>query len=495
VPQRRWHAACHIRLVDRAGYHDIGGKLVSSIGAERGAFDSEARAATAGETIPTTGRGSLPRATLLDTLGAIAGVVIPTLAKGVIIRRPPMVALAERLDLDARAVRLMQQLRDRYGSGPLLLRIPVRSQAVILSPEHVRRVLDETPEPFATASLEKQAALAHFQPRGVLISHGGERADRRRFNEQVLDSERPAHRHAERFTSVVREEADTLVAMGERHGELTWDDFAGTWFRVVRRIVFGDAARDDHQLTDMVAQLRHDANWAFLRPRRTWLRKKFFRRMKGYLDRPEPDSLAAVMAGTHKTGVTEPMHQVPQWLFAFDPAGMTTFRTLALLASHPEQAERARQEIEGRQGPGRHDMPFLRACVLESLRLWPTTPMILRESTRQTTWDAGVMPARTGVAIFAPFFHRDDTRLPYAHRFEPELWLGKEATEDWPLVPFSGGPGQCPGQNLVLLLSSNMLAELLDGRQIRLKPPARLDARRPLPGTLNNYSLRFEIGG
>src|SRR5215213_7883215 len=114
----------------------------------------------------------LPKATLADTLAVIADVALPTIAKGVILRRPSTVALAERLQLDRRAVRRMQALRDRYGTGPLLLPIPGRLQAVILDPEHVKRVLDESPEPFAAATVEKRAALSHFEPRGVLISHG-----------------------------------------------------------------------------------------------------------------------------------------------------------------------------------------------------------------------------------------------------------------------------------------------------------------------------------
>jgi hypothetical protein len=40
----------------------------------------------------------------------------------------------------------------------------------------------------------------------------------------------------------------------------------------------------------------------------------------------------------------EPSSQIAQWLFAFDPAGMTTFRTLALLACHRQFADRAREE-------------------------------------------------------------------------------------------------------------------------------------------------------
>jgi hypothetical protein len=49
----------------------------------------------------------------------------------------------------------------------------------------------------------------------------------------------------------------------------------------------------------------------------------------------------------------------------------------------------------------------------------------------------------------------------------------------------------CPGRNLVLLLSSAMLASLLDARQVRLRRPARLG--HSLPATLNHFSLRFVL--
>ena len=433
---------------------------------------------------------SLPQATPLEVLGVLAGVVVPTVAKGPVIRRPWAVALAERLDLDRRAVRRLQRLREAHGDGPLLLPNPVRPQVVILAPNHVHRVLDGSPEPFATASDEKRAALAHFQPEGVLISHGAERADRRRFNEAVLDTGRPMHRLAERFARVVAEEAAPLRAAGRR-ADLTWDAFADAWFRVVRRVVLGDAARDDRDLTDLIARLRGDANWAFFKPRRTDLRDRFFARLGEHLARAEPGSLAGVMAATPATADTAPTQQVPQWLFAFDAAGMATFRALALLAAHPDHAERARQEIATADGTP-PDLPFLRACVLESLRLWPTTPMVLRQTTAETDWETGVMPAGTGILIYAPFFHRDDQRLPYADRFAPELWLGHRSRRDWPLIPFSGGPAMCPGRNLVLLLAGTMLADLLAGPPLRLARPSRLDPDRRLPGTLNNYSLRFE---
>jgi hypothetical protein len=150
--------------------------------------------------------------------------------------------------------------------------------------------------------------------------------------------------------------------------------------------------------------------------------------VKEHLQRAEPGSLAAVAAEVPKVRETAAAHQVPQWLFASDPAGMTAFRTLALLASHPAHEARAREEIESPQRAGADGpppRPYLRACVLESLRLWPTTPLVLRETTRETTWETGVLPPKTGILIFAPYFHRDDQRLPYADRFAPEVWLSR----------------------------------------------------------------------
>ena len=61
-------------------------------------------------------------------------------------------------------------------------------------------MLRETPEPFAAASREKQAALSHFQPDGVLATRPPAlRAERRRYNEAVLGNECPRHALAARF--------------------------------------------------------------------------------------------------------------------------------------------------------------------------------------------------------------------------------------------------------------------------------------------------------
>jgi cytochrome P450 len=433
----------------------------------------------------------VPRASARDSAGVVADVVAPLAGRGVIVRRPRVVGVLDRMDADRRAVRRLQTLRHRYGDGPVLLRVPGREVAFVLSPSHVRRVLDGSPEPFAIANREKRAALSHFQPHGVLISQGAERAERRRFNEEVLDFGRPVHRLGDEIALKVAQEASAMLAGARAAGALAWDEFAVAWWRMVRRVVLGDAARDEHRVTDLLTKLRGDANWAYLKPKRRRLRAQFLELLAACVQRAEPGSLAHLVVSAPSSPSTYPLEQVPQWLFAFDSAGMATFRALALLAAHPDQSERVESELVGRDLSAAQDLPLLRSCLLESVRLWPTTPAVLRDTTADTDWAGRTLPAGAAVVIFAPYFHRDDERLPYADRFEPALWTDGAMADGWPLIPFSAGPGECAGRDLVLLTTSLMLANVLAaGRPSQMGEV--LASETPLPRTLSPFRLRFE---
>lgn len=436
---------------------------------------------TARETAPRT-RQAVPVASWQDTLRVAGAVLAPVLARGVIVRRPRMMALAERIDADRRAGDVLRRMVDRYGPGPVLLRVPGRSVAVVLDPRDVRRVLRESPSPFAPDSREKRASLAHFQPGGVLISHSAARAERRRFVEAVLETGRPLHHLAGPVAAVLLEETERLSA-----GPLGWDEFADMWWRTVRRVVLGDTARDDQRLTDLLRTLRRHANWSYLAPPRPELRQEFQRRVRSYLSAGQAGSLAEAVAHTGRGAEVRPEDQVAHWLFAFDAAGMTTFRTLAVLGPRPRLAAWAAED------PDRPLLPRLRACVLDTVRLWPTTPVILRDTTTTTEWRGRVLPAGTALAVLTPFFHRDERTLPYAHTFTPEIWLDGRASAQPALVPFSDGPGRCPGQDLVLFTTSTLLGELLGRYDVRLDHPTRLSRDRPLPGTLDPFSIRLHL--
>ncbi|KZB79371.1 cytochrome P450 [Amycolatopsis regifaucium] len=425
-------------------------------------------------------------ASIQDTLRVAVQVVLPTLAGGVIKRRPLGLAAAQKLQVDRPAVRLLGRLRARYGPGPLRLRVPGRSVDLALSAEDVAEVLAAAPVPFSPSTKEKRAALGHFQPHGVLISDATDRPPRRRFNEEVLEPGRPLHDLAAPFATVIAKEAASLWDKGT----LDWDTFNLAWWRIVRQVTLGESAAGDDELTDMLARLRKDANWAYAHPRREELHERFRKRLIEHLERVEPGSLAEVIASATEERKPEVVaDQVAHWLFAFDAAGIVTFRALALLATHPAARERADEELGDADLAQPNQFAYLRACALESVRLWPTTPALLRESTADTAWG----PAGTTILIFTPFFHRDPESMPYADRFEPEIWLDGSAAANPALVPFSAGPAICPGRDLVLFCASTMLAHLIRDRRFELVSGAVLGPERPLPATLDNFHLKFEL--
>lgn len=434
---------------------------------------------------PDVPENPVRRLGFVDTARILATVVTPTLATGVIKRRPRLMRMTERLGLDRAAIATMRGLRNRYGPAPVTLRLPGRSFVFPLSEVDAGRVLAGTPDPFTPATTEKRAALRHFQPHAVLISSGAERADRRTFNEQVLQPEHTTHPLAPHIVEIVREETAALV----QHEELTWDQFNRHWWTAVRRIVLGETARHDEALTDLLGRLREAGNWAYLHPRRRADRARFRAQVAHYVREADPNSLAALVHATPAPGDVDPAGQVPHWLFAFDAAGMATFRALALLARHPDKVRTARRELDNLDLTQPQPLPYLRACVLDTVRLWPTTPALLRESTQHTGWG----PKGTTTFLYTPFFHRDPDTLPGADRFTPEIWLDGTAAAHPALTPFSAGPGQCPGRNVVLLTTSTMLAAVLAHHEVSLHGKHAIDPTRPLPATLDNFGTQLRI--
>jgi cytochrome P450 len=409
------------------------------------------------------------------------------------LRRRSFAKLASGWDFDASAVRFMQYLRRKYGEGPVLVSAPGRQFALLLDASDVKSVLDRTPDPFSPASREKRAALRHFEPHASLVTAGDKRPPRRAFNDTVLESASRYHSFAGKFASTVRNEAGALISSRDPKDELKWPAFAEAWFRSVRCIVLGEQARDDRELTEDLARLRARANWVYLRAVDRRRLDRHRQRLAGYLRSAQEGTLVELARRcSGNEGVEQICDQISHWLFAFDAGGITTFRALALFASHPAELEHAGAELAAWRD-GQIDLPYLSAGFLEAVRLWPTTPVILRETTRSVTCGSAALAAGSGVIVYAPFFDRDDERLPCANEFTPDLWLGRDPGEVSPFVPFSAGPAVCPGRYLVTLVGTAWLAALLDAGRVQLASPPSFQQKKPLPGWLDQFALCFRL--
>ena len=437
------------------------------------------------------------RAATTDVARLFGQSVLPFVAAGAIARRRSVMGLLERLQADAGAVRQIPALRERYGDGPLPFRVFGRDIAVVLTAEDVDTVLRNEADLFTAANREKVAALSPFQPDGVLISRGALRDRRRDVNEQALDTEQPMHHLAGPITELIRAESEELLRSARAAGTLDAATFTRWWWRIVRSVVLGASARDDHELTDQLWTLRSNGNWSFAHPIRHALRDRFTQRLQRYVESAPAESLAGALREVPANAPIDPVGQIPHWLFAFDAAGMVTIRTMALLATHPRHRTKAFERIEPSTLGEPQPYEYLRGCILDSTRLWPTTPAILRDSLAPTEWedDHGryTIPAGSAFVILAPAFHRDRLAFPFADRFEPEIWIDGRADQYRGLVPFSAGPTTCPGRNVVLLVTSTVLANLFTRADFAVTSRISPDPDRPLPATLNNFGLEFSV--
>lgn len=446
-------------------------------------------------TFPRLTPGERLRVALLHTL--------PTLARGVAIARPKTTALLNRLDVDRRMVELFDRLRDRYRGLPVWTNSIGRRTLLLLSPTHVERVLGGSDLLYTPDTAVKHRAFGTFQPDALPISRGRLRTERRRFNEAVLDSHATRPGHADRCARIVSAEIDALLTGPGRDGRLIWPELHRGFDQLARRVVLGDGARDDADTTRLLARLRHAANTAAItgRNRRrvaAW-KADWDDRITRYAASAPADSLIGRVYDSPTGPRVHPLGQVTHWLLALDRVGELTARTLALLASHPEQFARANEELiaaDTHHGPDTADaiaaQPYLGACVMEAARLWPAVADLSRVTTRPVDWDGVLLATATTLIVPITYHARSRHQGRSANHFQPDRWLDGGMDRDWTIMPFGRGPARCAGTTLATFLATAASAAILRRAYVRLNTP-RLASHRPLPTVLPVADISFAV--
>ena len=170
-------------------------------------------------------------------------------------------------------------------------------------------------------------------------------------------------------------------------GKLDWARFEKLFDRITLRVIFGDDARDDQELTELLEKLMGEAN------RLVGLSEndayyEFYGLIERKLRDPEPGTLIAHVADAPHSDRTRVAHQIPHWMFAMrDTLGANTYRALALIVADADVERRVREEIAGGDLSDPSfvgGLAYLEGCLQEAMRLWPTVPLLARETTRDT---------------------------------------------------------------------------------------------------------------
>ncbi|KAL3421590.1 cytochrome P450 oxidoreductase [Phlyctema vagabunda] len=165
-----------------------------------------------------------------------------------------------------------------------------------------------------------------------------------------------------------------------------------------------------------------------------------------------------------------------------DTTAIAMNNVLYQLLKHPDCLEKLRSEVASALDENdivapydkiRH-LPYLRACLDESLRLLPPTSFGLprRTPSEGAPILGDYIPGETSVSISAYVVHRDESVFPDAESFKPERWLGEGAKDlQRAFVSFSTGARGCIGRNISYLEQGVLLASVVHRYDFALPSP------------------------
>ena len=424
------------------------------------------------------GTAAAPHVSRGDDFRFNALQTLPQFLRGTFTRRPRVGAMLDRVLSDPLGVRLVSDLRRKYGSDYLWLSMLGKPSLLVLDVNGIRQVLDSSPAVYGPPDL-KVRGMSHFQPDALTISTGADWTRRRAFSDEVLGAGRAVHPRAAEFLGAVDSAISPLVA-GERP-TLRGTDIHAAFRRLTSHVVFGPAIEAEPVLSRLDALMKranriggksdtperralHDGvRERILDPRAAGLAAAACPHIRSGGARGGAESDARGVRPDEAVDSLPVAGQVTHWLFAMkDTLAANCANALALIAAHPEVQERAHSESAATDlgDPAAVDrMAYVEGCLRDTMRLWPTTPLILRKALRDTDLAGHAVPAGSQVVIHNGFNHRNPEAIVEPDRFHPDAW--QQGVWDYRFNYLSNGPQACGGRELVLFLGKAALANCL----------------------------------
>ena len=177
-----------------------------------------------------------------------------------------------------------------------------------------------------------------------------------------------------------------------------------------------------------------------------------------YMDKPNKKSLIELcMMVTHDKD--EVLHQIPHFIFPIVGLFVATIpRLLLLLCNHKNAFKKIVQEVYSIHDYSIHNyeaiyrLPFLRKCILETLRLNNPVITTFRTLEKDYTFDNKYTFTKgTQFLILNNPVLREKEFFDQPNKFIPSRWT-PEMEQSYYAISFNQGPQRCPGKELAIYL-------------------------------------------
>jgi cytochrome P450 len=420
-------------------------------------------------------------------------------------RRRPLRDLYEEV-----AYGLLPHVRSRFErfGDMYFLKNPSGPMYVTRHPDHVHEVLVTR----ASSFVKRKKDLDSFLGQGLLTSDGELWRKQRRRIQPAFQRQQIA-----RYASIMVEHTERLLKerwAPDEERNLNRDMMELTLGIVARALLDHDTRGDNDAVARAMTVLQDTAGRLDLFPR--WLPTLLHRRQRravAALDRivcPMIDAkrerkgggdlISQLLAHADEDG-TMSTAQVRDELVTLFLAGHETTAlamtwTFFLLAQNPSREAELFDELD-RVLSGRvpafedlESLPFTRAVVEESMRLFPPLYILPRVARENTEIGGYEIPAGAEVVLWIYFMHRDGRWFPNPTEFRPARFEAgsDEIRHPHAYAPFGAGPRACIGRHFAMVEAQLILAtiarsyrvELIPGQDVRLHARVTLGPNRPI---------------
>lgn len=202
-----------------------------------------------------------------------------------------------------------------------------------------------------------------------------------------------------------------------------------------------------------------------------------------YVNYTDPSILRFLLASREEVSSTQLRDDLLSMLVAgHETTGSVLTWTSYLLSKDSPSLEKARDEVD-RVLQGRlptyediKNLKFLTRCIMESMRLYPHPPVLLRRAqvadilpgNYKVNPGQDIMISVYNIHHSAQVWERPEEFLP--ERFDLEGPVPNETNTDFRYIPFSGGPRKCVGDQFALLEAIVALAVFVQRFNFELIP-------------------------
>lgn len=119
-----------------------------------------------------------------------------------------------------------------------------------------------------------------------------------------------------------------------------------------------------------------------------------------------------------------------------------------------------------------YKLPYLEMCVRETMRMYPSVPIVARRLVEEVKMGDHVFPKGSNIFISSYLTHHLPHVYPDPYKFDPERFSPENMAKMHPyaFLTFSGGPRNCIGYKFAILEVKTIMATILRSFELSLKP-------------------------